>query len=99
MIESDIYCKNLCLSKKKEDKIMLNFFRKENACAHEEVQQELKDDEVIVNISYECIGKDINGKNINRIVYDNPPLNYQLIQIIEDKKTAILRDLDYAVHD
>ena len=75
---------------------MLNFFKKENACAHEEVQQELKDDEVIVNISYECIGKDKSGKKVNRIVYDNPPLNYQLIQIVEDKKTAILRDLDCA---
>ena len=89
---------------------MLNFFKKENACAHEEVQQknacaheelptELKDDEVVVSISYECIAEDKNGKKVNRIVYDNPPLNYQLIQIIEDKKTAILRDLDYVVHD
>ena len=76
---------------------MFDFLKKKSACAHEESQQELKDDEVIVNISYECIGKDRNGKNINRIVYDNPPFNYQLIQIIEDKKTAILRNLDYAV--
>ena len=78
---------------------MLNFFKKENACAHEEVQQELKDDEVIVNISYECVGKDKSGKKVNRIVYDDPPLNYQLVQIIENKKIAILRNLDYAVPD
>ena len=78
---------------------MLNFFKKKNACAHEELPPELKDDEVVVNISYECVGKDRSGKKINRIVYDNPPLNYQLIQIIEDKKTAILKDLDYAVPD
>ena len=78
---------------------MLNFLKKKNACAHEEVQQELKDDEVIVNISYECVGKDRNGKNINRIVYDNPPFNYQLIQIIEDKKIAMLRDMDRAILD
>ena len=78
---------------------MLNFFKKKNACAHEEVQQELKDDEVIVNISYECIAEDRSGKKVNRIVYDNPPSNYQLIQIIEDKKIAILRDLDYVILD
>ncbi len=74
---------------------MFNFFKK-NACEHGELQQELQDDEVVVGISYECIGKDKNGKKINRIVYTGAPKNYQLMYIIEDKETAILKDLDYA---
>ena len=78
---------------------MFDFLKKKNACAHEDVTYELQKDEVIVNISYECIAEDRNGKKINRIVYDNAPKNYQLIQIIEGKKTAILKDLDHAVSD
>ncbi len=75
---------------------MFSFFKK-NACEHGELPPELQDDEVVVGITYECIGKDRNGKKVNRIVYTNAPKNYQLMYIIEDKETAILRDLDYVV--
>ncbi len=74
---------------------MFNLFKK-NACEHGELPPELQDDEVVVGITYECIGKDKNGKKINRIVYTGAPENYQLMYIIEDKETAILKDLDYA---
>ncbi len=75
---------------------MFSFFKK-NACEHEKQHHELQDDEVVVGITYECIGKDRNGKKVNRIVYNNAPKNYQLMYIIEDKETAILRNLDYVV--
>ncbi len=75
---------------------MFNFFKK-NVCEHGELPPELQDDEVVVGITYECIGKDKNGKKVNRIVYNDAPANYQLICIIEDKEKAILKDLDYVV--
>ncbi len=75
---------------------MFSFFKK-NACEHEKQHHELQDDEVEVKITYECIGKDKNGKKVNRIVYNDAPANYQLICIIEDKEKAILKDLDYVV--
>ncbi len=75
---------------------MFSFFKK-NECEHAKQHHELQDDEVVVGISYECIGKDKNGKKVNRIVYNDAPANYQLICIIEDKEKAILKDLDYVV--
>ncbi len=74
-------------------------FLKKNKDEDKENTYELQNDEVEVKITYECIGKDKNGKKVSRVVYHNAPKNYQLVKVIENRDIAILKDLDYVVPD
>ena len=68
----------------------------EHSTTKEDIQKLLKKDEIIVNFKYTIDGKDGDNYPLFKIDFIDPPKNYQLVNIIEPLKIAVLRDFNYA---
>lgn len=60
-----------------------------------EIEKHLKIDEVAVDTQTVKIGTDSEGYPVFEIRFEKPPVNYQLVRLIEPWNGAILKDLDY----
>jgi len=62
----------------------------------EKLEEIKKDNWKICNIKNNEIGADNLGLPLYKTVFIDPPINYQLIRVIEPLGVAILEDLDHA---
>lgn len=61
----------------------------------EQLKNLLKPNQVLTDINYKEIGKDVNGFPTYEIEYITAPTNYKLVRIFENLQVAVLENLDY----